>query len=961
MNLVAASPEKSLVTILSVDTVASTKHIVDLDPDDAQEFLDGVLTHLSEKIEKADGHLTSFHGDGGIAVFGWPNSLENHADRACEAAWAIQQGDSLQTGRTGETVEFRIGIHSGLVGFRQLRLEAGQQLDLVGGTVHLAAALEKNAPPQGILVSSNTVNLCRSRLRFTEHKTIAAFADSRSAVYQLRGLENRLQRSAGIPAYATQIVGRVTEQRILCQALSSRSHGSNAITILGEPGIGKSRLAAAVIEKTDGAERRLLVFRGDARKRTTPFALMRALVFNLAGLDELAMAEQVENSLRQAGLDEARIRGIRSVFFPQNARRDKQSVSTQTQVARAFNEAFLFLCRLSPTLVLVEDLHLVDPESCVCLRLLAARDDIDHVSLLITGRPEAEAIAQSITRSLVKLEPLPRDEMAELADKLLSDKRASHGLLDRALDRAEGIPFVLEQMILALDTEPGLDFDPLPQSVESLIHGRLNKLSNETKMVAQAISIFGEEVEIALVKSALDKKRRLLERSMSELERLGLVHPITGDYVRFRHTIIAEACATTVSTKSRRNLHKRALNTILALYSDPGPNYERLAIHAAGAGDDGAALEYLWQAGLRTRRSSATSSLKLIFERAMECVERIGPAADERFVDFVLMACTALLQLGDITEMKAHLPRAMELARARDQPEKVCGAMCHTIMICWFEGRYAEGLEYTDSTVELAESLKSYPLIFAAKLAQAYMFYGSGRIERAIGVKRELCDMLTGDLETVRLGGAAIPGSISRLNLGWFLLDVGGYEEALSRTKEALDIAVRAGDAYSEVLARTGIGRCLLVLGRSEEAEECLSQARQLVEESGYDAILPNTVGHLCTALARNGKGRTAVEMVESWFQRGLERRTGRFEMFFLYAGYAEALGRIGETDKSLAAIDHAIGLVRSMGHHCLTVQGLGLRARLYRELLPASPMAENDISEQRELCDKYGLAAWPQ
>ena len=90
MHKRGADPEHSLVTTLAVDTVGSTEHISGLDPDDAETFLDNVMSYVSRKIEEAGGILASFHGDGGLATFGWPNSLENHADCACEAAWAIQ-------------------------------------------------------------------------------------------------------------------------------------------------------------------------------------------------------------------------------------------------------------------------------------------------------------------------------------------------------------------------------------------------------------------------------------------------------------------------------------------------------------------------------------------------------------------------------------------------------------------------------------------------------------------------------------------------------------------------------------------------------------------------------------------------------------------------------------------------------------------------------------------------------
>ena len=105
----AANPEHSLVTILAVDTVGSTDHIAGLDPDDAEIFLDKVMAFVSARIEAAGGVLASFHGDGGLAIFGWPNSLEDHADCACEAAWAIQHPE-IPFRVSNSPVEFRLGM-----------------------------------------------------------------------------------------------------------------------------------------------------------------------------------------------------------------------------------------------------------------------------------------------------------------------------------------------------------------------------------------------------------------------------------------------------------------------------------------------------------------------------------------------------------------------------------------------------------------------------------------------------------------------------------------------------------------------------------------------------------------------------------------------------------------------------------------------------------------------------------
>ena len=197
----------------------------------------------------------------------------------------------------------------------------------------------------------------------------------------------------------------------------------------------------------------------------------------------------------------------------------------------------------------------------------------------------------------------------------------------------------------------------------------------------------------------------------------------------------------------RRELHRAAIAAVTATYSDLGGQLERLAFHAESARNDEQALEYLWRAGLRARRSSASGSLLLIFQRAMACVERIGEPAERRFVDFVLMAFAQLLSIGEFTKMNPYLPRALELAQRQDRPDRVCAALCHMALISWFKGHYVDCREQSERALMIATELDNFPLQFSAKFLLGSALYGTGEIRRAIDVQRELRDTFSGPLE----------------------------------------------------------------------------------------------------------------------------------------------------------------------------------------------------------------------
>jgi tetratricopeptide (TPR) repeat protein len=303
----------------------------------------------------------------------------------------------------------------------------------------------------------------------------------------------------------------------------------------------------------------------------------------------------------------------------------------------------------------------------------------------------------------------------------------------------------------------------------------------------------------------------------------------------------------------------------------------------------------------------------------------------------------------------------MELARRSGDPAAICSTLSQTGMICWFEGRYEEGLRATEEGLAIARRLQSPALIFSNLIMQTNILHGMGRVERAIAEQRGLCDMLAGELETARLGAASLPSATALSFLSWFLLEVGAYEEGLTYVRRGLEIAIRERDAYAEVLARHALGRNLLMLHRNEEAVECIAVAREITERNGYDAIKADLDGRMAIALSRSGRPAEAIRLVEDCLRRKLHRRTGQLEIYYLQAGYAEALLRVGEVERGLAVLGEALALARRIHNPCLTIDALGLRARMLEELAPGDPRIAADLAERAEICARYGLAPWPQ
>jgi class 3 adenylate cyclase/tetratricopeptide (TPR) repeat protein len=927
-----SAPERSIVTVLAADIVGSTRHIASCEPDDAQAFLDAGYEHLRGAIEAAGGVLVSYEGDGGIAVFGWPGALENHADQACAAAWRIQcQGDLK--GPSGAAVQFRVGVHSGLVGLRQLQRAGQLQLNVAGAPVNISAKLQQLAPPGAILVSERAIGLCRARLELGPKRT---FKLSSELPIGARRLLARPEMTAR--RFSGPMVGRRKELELLRARLPRPDEPGSAIAVIGEAGIGKSRLAAAAMAEAAALQARTLAFHGDALKQATPFAAARSLVAMLLGLPDPAPGDQAAELLAECGLDD--VGAVEALVTQLDGKTGQSAGLSQTQISRAFVKVVSSLAQDRPTLLLVEDLHLVDPESRRFLSLLASAKSPQPLVLLLTARPEALRDARAIADLIVQLHPLPISDMQAIARQVGTARGVSSVLIDQAVDRADGVPFVLEELIKAKDMAA---LSALPPSVESAIHARLHLLKDEAlkddaRAAAWALSLLGEEVEIEFLQSVIGATRAQMRSWLAQLEKFAFLDPVGGRTVRFRHQIIAEACARTVPRDRRIKMHGRAMAAINSRPPGSTGRSIQLALHAEGAEEYEKALGFLLGAADEARGTSAAASLDLIFERALGVIDRIGPSAEKDYLRILEKTYPSMLLLGEFSKMQAHLPRAMEVERRLDRPGKISLWLSNLALLCWFEGRYEEGLRAARDGLAIARDVGSTKLVYANQIMLPNLLHGMGRIESAIAQLADLRATLASVPELERWGAPGIPRSMALSFTCWILVDAGRLLEAIDFGERGLDIALRGRDPYSEVMARNALGRAFLLLGRDEIAFDCLKEAMTLAETNDYDASKPNLAGHMASAMARTGRAREAVELVEACLRSELHLRT------------AEALVRSGDVERGLVALAEALDIAREIDNPCLIIDGLGLRVQLLQAISPQDSRAQADLTELSHL-----------
>jgi DNA-binding SARP family transcriptional activator/class 3 adenylate cyclase len=780
-------PARKLVTVLFVDVVASGIIAAKLDPERLERVMGRFFDTAAEIVARHGGTVDKFIGDAVTALFGVPRVHEDDAARALRAALDLRAAlpalnDELEHD-WGVRIAVRTGINTGEVMTGDPRF--GRLV--TGHEVVVATRLQQAARPGEILVGERTAAAARGAFEFGEPLTVAAKGgeDAPRARRVLRALSG--QRPRGVPSAAKVFVGRRAELDLLALTHERvvRSGEPHLVTILGEPGVGKTTLVGALHERLGDAVAwhagRCLAY-----GRAATYRPLAEILRDRLGLDETASGDVV---LDQLG--ERRILGLTlgldpgGGLHPQEARR---------QLQEAWVELLGELAAESPAVVVIEDLHwALDP----LLQLLerAARRASGPLLLLVTARPELGERAPAFTAgaanaSQLRLEPLSAEEaasmLAQLAGPLPDDLRAL------VLDRAEGNPFFLEEAlaslidrgVLALEADgwelraPVADV-PLPDSVQGVIAARIDLLPSAAKEGLQAAAVVGR----AFWEGAVDELLDAAPFDPTLLEERGFVRrrresSLGGEReLVFKHALTREVAYGSLPLARRARQHARVAEWLERTRVGPDERAALLAHHYCQAAaptvadlawpDDGGRTAELRDRAVRWLRHAADLAIGRyeIAEAVGLLHQALTLARDDAVrVELLLAAARACRLRYDTDGFRATLECAlslnpplaisgeiyMELARAGSAPE------------LWKEPPPLELVErWTERAHQLADPDSRVEVRALVAEARARPDAGRAALDRALELAERIDNPeLTMDVLTTRARVAAATGSL---------------------------------------------------------------------------------------------------------------------------------------------------------------------------------------------------------
>ncbi len=889
-------PERRQVTVLFADMVGFTAFSERSGEEAAFTLMRSLSKLMDDAVTQQGGVVQSFTGDGIMAVFGAPVAFEDAPLRACRAALSIF--DQLKAAapelaaKHGLRPQLRIGLNTGLAVMGNVQGGAEAGVTALGDTVNLAARVQSLAEADSVLMSDATHRLVQGMVEasFAGEHSVKGKAEAQK-VFRLDGLRDGATRfEAAMSRGLSTFVGREHELEVLERGLNEAHFELRVIDIEAEPGMGKSRLLHEFRQRI--GKERAFVLSGSCSPdgQQTPFLpfieVVRGSFRVSAGEAEKGVAQKLEMGLTSLGLHSARNRGLLlhllGLKVPEGALAGLDGLLIGLRTRELLQQLLEARCKLSPVLMLIEDLHWADSASAELLGKIVDSESNLRLLLVNTHRPEYTPpwLGHPGVNAL-RLEPLPLGDIRRLVQGRLGAETLAEALARQVADKAEGNPlfaeeivsFIIEREILhakdgKLDFAPNVVAAALPASVQSILNARVDRLAPKDRALLQAASVIGRRFNPELLAVAVSEAD--IDDRLAAIQALDLVHPEgkSGDYA-FKHALVRDALYQSLLTEHRQELHSKIAEEIERRSSNRLAEVaEVLAHHYSQTNHNAKAFLYLSMAGSKSLGVYSLDEAARSFTAALALLDNNPDCASDDQVAEFLVSYTLLLNMNleartTIALLARYLPR---INRLGDDPRAVL-IRHHYVIALYYNTRYQDAVAVQRETSTIADHLgdnksKAYSLageIFAstavsprplpefealkretikassADTADVYIqswtrwviAWGElhrGRINEARAAALELMDVgrQLADPRSTGMGLAV---------LTWIALASGSYAEALDYSEQSLAVAVAPWERLS---ALSGKGCSLVLLGQAQEGEKLLQQHRSDSLSRGY-------------------------------------------------------------------------------------------------------------------------------
>jgi class 3 adenylate cyclase/tetratricopeptide (TPR) repeat protein len=840
--------ERKQVTVMFCDMAGFTALVEKLGPEDAYEIMDQVYEILIHKVHEYEGTVNEMTGDGVMALFGAPIALEDAPQRAIRSAMAIHRElvkfSEVKKGENLRPLKMRIGIHTGPVVVGTLGNDLRVDFKAVGDTVNIASRVETLAESGSTYVTGDTFNLTEGFFRFEAlgERQIKGKKES-VRIYRVIATSSRRTRfDVSAERGLTPFIGRERELELLLDGFERSKAGIGQVfSIMAEAGVGKSRLLYELRKIISNEDITFLEGKCLSYSRNVPYhPVIDILKANFNILDD--EEDSVIKAKIKAGLDILKVdeqstlpylleilavkdSGITMTSMSPDAKRDR--------IIEAVKRITLKGSEIRPLIIAIEDLHWIDKSSEEYYKNLIDSISGARVFMIFTYRPEfVHMWGGRSYHNQVNLNRLSNRESLSMVYHLLDSDNLDMDLENLILDKAEGVPFFIEEFIRALKNlklieainkkyhlVKDIQDVAIPTTIQDVIMARVDALAEGAKRLLQIGSAIEREFQYELIKKLAGISEKELLSHLSVLKDTELlyergIYPETT-YI-FKHALTREVVYNSILTKQKKKLHGKIGKAIEALYKENIDEfYEVMAKHFKISENYEKGAEYSKQVAKKAEKAVSLNDAIAYTQERISCLEKLPQTrtVENKIIDARTTLGLYYLQVTNWIEAKKAIDPIIDLAITQDYKRRL--SQIYTIIGAhnmWIEEDIPAALTNLHKAKNFSEKAKDFISLVLTNFHLGGTLAFNCEFDKSDTCYREAAEI---NMAANSLWGVSSIKGTQCMSSYFFSGQIGlGYQTGT----EATSIAEESGDIYSKALAYTGCAMSLLNKGLFKEA-----------------------------------------------------------------------------------------------------------------------------------------------
>jgi predicted ATPase/class 3 adenylate cyclase len=950
--------ERRQLTVLFCDLVDSTALATQLDPEELREVVRAYQRVCAEAIQRFEGHIAQYLGDGLLVYFGYPQAHEDDGQRAVRAALGMVQAIARLNDRLGREwgvrLAVRVGIHTGMVVVGEMGSGGRQEQLALGETPNVAARLQDLAAADTIVISAATQRLVQG-VFVCEELGAHALKGVATPVRVCRVLREREAKNGvgmAVGGGLTPLLGREQEVGMLLERWAQVKDGYGQVVLLnGEAGIGKSRLVEVVKERVTG-ERHTRI-----ELRCSPYYQHSALHPMIEALRRLLRWRQedfapeklskLETALSRHGFWLPNVVPLFAALLalPPPEHYPPLTLGPQGQKHKTLEALLVWLRRETdehPVLFIVEDLHWVDPSTLEFLSLVVDQAATMRLFALFTYRPIFRpSWAPQAHLTPLSLSRLPRHQAALMIEQVAGGRALPAEVHQQLLTKTDGVPLFVEELTKMV-LESGLLRDvgdryeligplpplAIPATLQDSLMARLDRLATG-KLVAQLGATIGRQFAYELLQAVSPLDEATLQQALERLVEAELLYqrgvPPRGTYV-FRHALIQEVAYQSLLRSMRQQYHQQIAQALVARFPETVDTQpELVAHHYTEAGLAAQAVPYWQRAGQRAIERSANHEAISHLTKGLDVLKTLPetPQRTQQELTLQLALGTPLVMIRgyEAPEVEQAYARAQELCQQVGDRSQRFSVLVGLRRLYFGRGQLRTAREVAEECLTLAQDLgnpaflqEAHAMLGTTLVYQGELLSARTHLEQGLA----LCHAQVG--RSLAFSDSTDPEVFCLTQLSWALWMLGYSEQALTRSRQACALAQKLAHPYSLTYALVFASALSMFRREAQRVQEQAEAAIALAREQGFARWLAVGMGWRGWALAEQGAVQDGLAQLRQAPTVGLSQQPLRL---------AEVYGKAGQPEQGLRVLTETLAAVSSNGERRFEAELYRLRGEL--------------------------------